>query len=73
VNYVRKKVLNSETLFISLLSDIRTYAVVPLNEECGLIEWVPNTMSFRSVILKLWKANGITVQVRRLHYMCYNC
>ena len=38
---------------------IRTYAVVPLNEECGLIEWVDNLKTFRDIILKLYKERNI--------------
>jgi len=38
---------------------IRTYAVVPLNEECGLIEWVDNLKTFRDIILKLYKDKSI--------------
>lgn len=29
---------------------IRTYAVMPLNEECGLIEWVPNTSALKRIL-----------------------
>eukprot|EP00727_Mastigamoeba_balamuthi_P010260 m51a1_g5857 hypothetical protein (2841) ;mRNA; r:365248-375650 len=29
---------------------IRTYSVVPLNEECGIIEWVPNTTAMKAAI-----------------------
>ena len=39
---------------------IRTYAVIPLNEECGLIEWVNNLKTFRDIILKLYKDKSIT-------------
>ena len=39
---------------------IRTYAVVPLNEECGLIEWVDNLKTFRDIILKLYKERNIS-------------
>ena len=39
--------------------DIRTYAVVTLNEECGLIEWVPNTIGLRHILHKLYMARGI--------------
>ncbi|KPI42986.1 Protein kinase rad3 [Cyphellophora attinorum] len=39
---------------------IRTYAVVPLNEECGLIEWVDNLKTYRDIILKLYKDKSIT-------------
>ncbi|EFA75155.1 protein kinase [Heterostelium album PN500] len=34
---------------------IRTYSVVPLNEECGLIEWVPNVVGLRNIIMDLYK------------------
>lgn len=30
--------------------NIRTYAVVPLNEECGIIEWVSNLQTFRLIV-----------------------
>ncbi|KAK8854747.1 hypothetical protein IAR55_003486 [Kwoniella newhampshirensis] len=29
---------------------IRTYAVMPLNEECGLLEWVTNTHALKSIL-----------------------
>ncbi|KAI9206311.1 uncharacterized protein BJ171DRAFT_28115 [Polychytrium aggregatum] len=38
---------------------IRTYAVVPLNEECGLIEWVNNTVGFRHIVSKSYKSKNI--------------
>ncbi|KAJ3030098.1 UNVERIFIED_CONTAM: serine/threonine-protein kinase M1 [Siphonaria sp. JEL0065] len=37
---------------------VRTYAVVPLNEECGIIEWVENTCGFRNIITKAYRAKG---------------
>ncbi|KAG0002584.1 serine/threonine-protein kinase M1, partial [Entomortierella chlamydospora] len=40
---------------------IRTYAVVPLNEECGLIEWVYNTTPFRHIMQKQYKMNNISL------------
>ncbi|KAJ1866049.1 hypothetical protein LPJ78_002145 [Coemansia sp. RSA 989] len=48
---------------------ICTYAVTPLNEECGLIEWVPATVGIRHVLLPLYKEHGVSVtttQVRDL-------
>ncbi|KAJ2500918.1 hypothetical protein GGH96_002332 [Coemansia sp. RSA 1972] len=42
---------------------ICTYAVVPLNEECGLIEWVPNTVGVRHVLLRLYSARGVSVSM----------
>ncbi|XP_072313429.1 serine/threonine-protein kinase ATR [Eucyclogobius newberryi] len=38
---------------------IRTYAVIPLNEECGIIEWVNNTAGLRHILNKLYKERGI--------------
>ena len=30
-------------------------AVVPLNEECGIIEWVENMQAFRAILLTIYK------------------
>ncbi|KAJ7639483.1 hypothetical protein FB45DRAFT_977215 [Roridomyces roridus] len=38
---------------------IRTYGVVTLNEECGFIQWVPNTIPFRPILTKSYEAMGI--------------
>ncbi|CAA7258548.1 unnamed protein product [Cyclocybe aegerita] len=38
---------------------IRTYGVVTLNEECGFIQWVPNTAPIRPILLKLYDARRI--------------
>ena len=38
---------------------IRTYAVVPLNEECGVIEWVPGIKTMRDILLNLYSAQKI--------------
>ena len=38
---------------------IRTYAVTPLNEECGAIEWVDGLKPMRDIILAAYKAKGI--------------
>ncbi|KAK0528665.1 hypothetical protein OC834_003970 [Tilletia horrida] len=40
---------------------IRTYAVVTLNEECGFIEWVPNTVGFRNILTTLYASRGISL------------
>ncbi|XP_043511522.1 serine/threonine-protein kinase atr [Frieseomelitta varia] len=45
---------------------IRTYSVVPLNEECGLVEWVPNLVGFRPIIISLYKERGIAISNREL-------
>lgn len=55
---------------------IRTYAVVPLNEECGLIEWVNNLKTFRDILVRLYRERGINpnyVQLRALLDEACNC
>ena len=37
---------------------IRTYAVIPLSEKAGLVEWIPNLMPLRQIILKLHRETG---------------
>ncbi|KAL2832369.1 hypothetical protein BDW59DRAFT_104134 [Aspergillus cavernicola] len=39
---------------------IKTYAVTPLNEECGLIEWVDNLRTLRELVTKSLKERGVT-------------
>jgi len=38
---------------------IRTFTVTPLNEECGLLEWVENTAGLRPILMKIYKEKGI--------------
>ncbi|KAG5648746.1 hypothetical protein DXG03_000093 [Asterophora parasitica] len=38
---------------------IRTYGVVTLNEECGFIQWVPNTIPVRPILVKLYEAKRL--------------
>ncbi|KAK5917220.1 hypothetical protein CgunFtcFv8_012127 [Champsocephalus gunnari] len=45
---------------------IRTYAVIPLNEECGIIEWVNNTAGLRHILTKLYKERGINLSGKEL-------
>jgi serine/threonine-protein kinase ATR len=45
---------------------LRTYAVICLNEECGVLEWVPHTTGYRQVcnrLLLYTKATGCTLCV----------
>ncbi|KAF8338841.1 uncharacterized protein EI90DRAFT_2908515 [Cantharellus anzutake] len=46
---------------------IRTYGVIPLNEECGLIEWVNNTKGFRHILKELYEARGIQLMASDIH------
>jgi serine/threonine-protein kinase ATR len=45
---------------------VRIYTVTPLNEEHGLLEWVPNLTGFRGTILSLLRDRGISVPMRDL-------
>jgi serine/threonine-protein kinase ATR len=41
---------------------LRTFCVCPLNEECGLIEWVPNTNTLRNLVQSLYIDQGTSVR-----------
>ena len=40
---------------------IRTYAVTPLNEDCGLIEWVDGLRTLRDILIEFLKRKRISV------------
>eukprot|EP01135_Chromosphaera_perkinsii_P001010 Nk52_evm24s156 gene=Nk52_evmTU24s156 len=40
---------------------IRTYAVVPLNEDNGLIEWVSNMLGFKGIVMKIYQKEKIKI------------
>jgi serine/threonine-protein kinase ATR len=42
---------------------IRTYGVITLNEECGFIQWVPNTIPIRPVLIASYDARRIRAWV----------
>ncbi|XP_019728158.1 serine/threonine-protein kinase ATR isoform X2 [Hippocampus comes] len=48
---------------------IRTYAVIPLNEECGIIEWVNNTSGLRHILTRLYKERGVYLSGKDLKKM----
>lgn len=45
---------------------IRTYAVTPLNEECGVIEWVDGLKPMRDILINLYRAKGVKVDYNLL-------
>lgn len=49
-NSVVKKYLHQNPDARQRRLNIRTYAVIPLNEECGILEWVSNLQTFRSIV-----------------------
>ncbi|GMK55487.1 hypothetical protein CspeluHIS016_0205430 [Cutaneotrichosporon spelunceum] len=46
---------------------IRTYAVMPLNEECGLIEWVAHTHALKPTLEKLYDRHKKKVYTREIY------
>lgn len=45
---------------------IKTYAVTPLNEECGLIEWIDNLKTLRDILLNAYKQKNIPINYNEL-------
>lgn len=45
---------------------LRTYAVIPVNEECGIIQWVNNTVAFRHALMKVYAAENIGVPAKEI-------
>uniref|UniRef100_A0ACD5ZFU0 Uncharacterized protein n=1 Tax=Avena sativa TaxID=4498 RepID=A0ACD5ZFU0_AVESA len=56
---------------------IRTFAVVPLTEDCGLVEWVPNTRGLRHILQDIYITCGkydrmkTTSQIKRIYDECH--
>lgn len=50
-NAVVKKFLHQNVEARHRRLNIRTYAVLPLNEDCGIMEWVPNLQTYRAIML----------------------
>ncbi len=48
---------------------IRTYGIVTLNEECGFIQWVPNTVPLKPVLSKCYGQRDIPIWVD----ICFDC
>nr|CAI5838056.1 unnamed protein product [Callosobruchus analis] len=52
--------------------NIRLYSVAPLNEECGLIEWVPNLIGLRPALMTIYKQKGSFMRTKELKEACCN-
>ncbi|XP_026479798.1 serine/threonine-protein kinase ATR-like [Ctenocephalides felis] len=48
---------------------IRTYSVLPLNEECGIIEWISNVIPLRPALIKIYKEKQIYTNAEKLKAM----
>ena len=54
---------------------LRTFSVIPLTEDCGIIEWVPHTTGFRHIIQKLYADDGLynknsSTEMKELYERC---
>ncbi|WVQ68017.1 uncharacterized protein L199_006223 [Kwoniella botswanensis] len=59
----RRQLCEYQTFEQKLTSDIRTYAVMPLNEECGLLEWVANTNALKSILEKGYQRHNKKIYI----------
>ncbi|KAI5922289.1 phosphatidyl inositol 3-kinase-like protein [Camillea tinctor] len=48
---------------------IKTYAVTPLNEECGIIEWVDGLKTLRDILLAIYRSRGVVPNYGHLAQM----
>lgn len=44
-------------------SGVKTFCVCPVNETCGIIEWVENTKSFRQILTELYQDIGVKISL----------
>jgi serine/threonine-protein kinase ATR len=51
------------------VSCVQFQHVVPLNEECGIVEWVPKLVAYRNVLIRLYKEAGIYMTNKQLKQM----
>jgi serine/threonine-protein kinase ATR len=49
---------------------IKTYAVTPLNEECGIIEWVDGLKTLRDILLVLYRSIGVSPNYNEIAMFC---
>jgi len=56
---------------------IRTFAVVPLTEDCGMVEWVPNTRGLRHILQDIYITLGkfdrakTNSQMKKIYDTCH--
>ena len=60
-NTMINRALKRDTEASKRLLYIKTYAVTPLNEECGAIEWVPGLKPIRNIMYDTYRNRGVKV------------
>ncbi|KAJ6637162.1 Serine/threonine-protein kinase ATR [Pseudolycoriella hygida] len=63
-NAVVKQYLRQDSESRQRRLNIRTYAVIPMNEECGLIEFIPGLEAFRGIISGILKRKNMVMPNR---------
>lgn len=48
---------------------IKTYAVTPLNEECGTIEWVEGLKPMRDIIIRFYRQHNISIDYSEIRLL----
>jgi serine/threonine-protein kinase ATR len=48
---------------------IKTYAVTPLNEECGTIEWVEGLKPMRDIIIKNYRQHNVSIDYTEIRLL----
>ncbi|KAI3718255.1 hypothetical protein L6452_19118 [Arctium lappa] len=55
---------------------VRTFAVIPLTEDCGMVEWVPHTRGLRHILQDIYISSGkfdrqkTNPQIKRIYDQC---
>ena len=52
--------------FFNFQSKPPQQSVIPLNEQCGLIEWVSNMRGLRQILLGIYRPRGLSMTAREL-------
>ncbi|XP_030556756.1 serine/threonine-protein kinase ATR [Drosophila novamexicana] len=68
-NSLMKRYLHQDARARQRRLHIRTYAVLPFNEECGLLEWLPNLNSYRGICIALYMQRGQVMSGRQLQQL----
>jgi serine/threonine-protein kinase ATR len=58
INSIINKLLKKDSESRKRNLNIRTYSVIPLNEKCGLIQWISNMNGYRNIMIKIYKSKG---------------
>ena len=56
-------------MILTKVSCVQFQHVVPLNEECGIVEWVPKLVAYRNILIRLYKEAGIYTNNKQLKDM----